>query len=56
MRTSTDVLDAQARLADAQSSEIASLTAYQISQTDLAYAAGMIIGKDRVRWEPRDTE
>ncbi len=54
LRTSTDVLDAQARLADAQSSEIAALTAYQVSQTDLAYATGMVLGQAQVRWEPLD--
>jgi outer membrane protein TolC len=56
LRTSTDVLDAQARLADAQSSEIAALTSYQISQTDLAYATGMVLGQAQVRWEPLDVD
>lgn len=52
LRTSTDVLDAQARLADAQSSEIAALTTYQVSQTDLAFATGMVLGQAQVRWAP----
>ncbi len=51
-RTSTDVLDAQAALADAQLSEIRALTEYEISQVDLAVAAGMTLGADKVRWEP----
>ncbi|MDD5063677.1 MAG: TolC family protein [Phycisphaerae bacterium] len=52
IRTSTDVLDAQAKFANAQSSEIKSLTEYQIAQIDLAYATGMLLGADKVRWEP----
>jgi outer membrane protein len=52
LRTSTDVLDAQAKFANAQSSEIKSLTEYQIAQTDLAYATGMLLGATKVRWEP----
>ncbi|MBL8745289.1 MAG: TolC family protein [Phycisphaerae bacterium] len=53
-RTSTDVLDAATRLADAQSSEITALTDYQISQVDLAFATGTLLGAMRVDWEPRD--
>jgi outer membrane protein TolC len=52
IRTSTDVLDAQAKFANAQSSEIKSLTEYQIAQVDLAYATGMLLGAAKVRWEP----
>ena len=52
LRTSTDVLDAQAKFANAQSSEIKSLTEYQIAQIDLAYATGMLLGAAKVRWEP----
>ncbi|HNQ22621.1 MAG TPA: TolC family protein [Phycisphaerae bacterium] len=52
LRTSTDVLEAAARLADAQSREIQALTAYEISQIDIAYATGTLIGRDRVIWEP----
>jgi outer membrane protein TolC len=52
LRTSTDVLDAQAKFANAQSAEIKSLTEYQIAQIDLAYATGMLLGADKVLWEP----
>jgi outer membrane protein TolC len=52
LRTSTDVLDAQAKFANAQSSEIKSLTEYQIAQIDLAYATGMLLGATKVQWEP----
>jgi len=52
IRTSTDVLDAQAKFATAQSDEIRALTEYQIAQIDLAYATGMLLGADKVRWEP----
>ncbi len=58
LRTSTDVLDAQARLADAQSSEIAALTEYQIAQIDIAFATGTLLGRSKVVWQaappPRD--
>ena len=53
-RTSTDVLDAQTRLADAQSAEISALTDYQISQVDLAFATGTLMGSTKVDWQPRD--
>jgi outer membrane protein TolC len=52
LRTSTEVLDAQVRFADAQSAEIRALTDYQISLVDVAYATGTILGSARVRWEP----
>lgn len=51
-RTSTDVLEAQARLADAQSSEIRALAEYQISLVDLAEATGTMMGAAKVDWEP----
>jgi outer membrane protein len=51
LRTSTDVLDAQTRLGDAQRAEIAALAEYQIAQVDLAYATGSILGATRVAWE-----
>ncbi len=54
IRTSTDVLDAATNLADAQSREIRALTDYQISQIDLAFATGTLLGSARVRWEPID--
>jgi len=53
-RTSTDVLDAAARLADAQSSEISALTDYQVAQVDLAFATGTLMGSTKVDWTPRD--
>jgi outer membrane protein len=52
LRTSTDVLDAQTKFADAQSSEITALAEYQIALVDLAYATGTILGADRIQWEP----
>ena len=52
LRTSTDVLDAQTRLADAQSSEISAVTEYQIAQVDIAFATGMILGASHVVWQP----
>jgi len=51
-RTSTDVLDAATRLADAQSREVIALAEYEISQVDIAFATGTLLGKERVRWEP----
>lgn len=52
LRTATDVLDAQAKFANAQSEEIRALTEYQIAQIDLAFATGMLLGADKVSWEP----
>jgi outer membrane protein len=52
LRTSTDVLDAQAKLADAQSSEIAAVTDYQIAQVDIAFATGTLLGAAGVAWQP----
>ncbi|MGQ0629061.1 MAG: TolC family protein [Phycisphaerales bacterium] len=54
VRTSTDVLDAAARLADAQSAEIRALADYQISQVDLAVATGTVLGAASVAFEPPD--
>jgi len=51
--TSTDVLDAAARLAEAQSAEIRALTDYQIAQVDLAFATGTVLGASKVEWEPQ---
>lgn len=50
--TSTNVLDAATRLADAQSSEVRALADYQVSQVDLAFAAGVLLGASRVEWTP----
>lgn len=52
LRTSTDVLDAQIRFANAQSNEVAALANYQISLVDVAYATGTLLGSAKVRWEP----
>lgn len=52
LSTTLDVLDAQARLADAQSSEIAAVTEYQIALVDLAFATGTLLGASQVVWEP----
>ncbi len=54
LRTSTDVLDAQTRLADAQSAEIRSLADYQIAQIDIAFATGTVLGAANIQWEPID--
>lgn len=50
--TSTDVLDAAARVADAQSAEIRALVDHQIAQIDLAFATGTLLGAAKVEWEP----
>jgi outer membrane protein TolC len=52
MVTSTDVLDAQTNLADAQRAEISAIANYQISLMDLAYATGTLLGAAKVQWEP----
>lgn len=52
LRTSTDVLDAQTALANAQLAEIRALVDYQITQIDIAAASGMLLGAAQVRWEP----
>ncbi len=52
LRTSTDVLNAQASYANARSSEIRALTEYQIAQVDIAFATGTLLGSAQVRWEP----
>ncbi len=53
-RTSTEVLEAATRLADAQLSEIRALTEYEIAKVDLAFATGTLLGKARIAWEPLD--
>jgi len=52
LRTSTDVLEAQASLADAQSAEIKAIADYHISLVDLAYATGTLLGADKIQWNP----
>ncbi|MBN2420562.1 MAG: TolC family protein [Deltaproteobacteria bacterium] len=51
---STDVLDAQTNLAEAQRAEIASITEYQIALIDLAHATGTLLGAAKVEWAPID--
>lgn len=53
-RTSTEVLDAAAALADAQTSEVRALADYQISQVNLAVATGTLLGAARIDWAPID--
>jgi outer membrane protein len=48
VRTSTDVLNAADRLAEAQISEIQALASYEISKVDTAVATGTLLGKGRV--------
>ena len=48
LRTSTDVLDAATRLADAQSREVDALSSYQIVLVDLAFATGTTLGAQHV--------
>ncbi|MBN1844628.1 MAG: TolC family protein, partial [Sedimentisphaerales bacterium] len=50
LQTSTELLDAQTRYADARTAEILALTEYQIAQVDLAYATGSLLGAARVEW------
>jgi outer membrane protein TolC len=52
--TSTDVLDADASLAEARLTEIRAIVEYQIAQVDLAVATGTLLGQARVDWAPRD--
>jgi len=52
LRTGTEVLEAQASLADARTAEIIALAEYQIAQVDLAVAAGTSLAANRVRWAP----
>ena len=52
LRTSTDVLDASASLADAQSREVQALASYQIALVDMAFATGTSLGAAQIRWEP----
>jgi outer membrane protein len=51
LRTMTEVLNAQTKYADAAKSEIAALADYQITQVDLAYATGTILGSAKIQWQ-----
>ncbi len=48
LRTSVDVLDAAARLADAQSREVDALAGYEIALIDLAFATGTTLGSSGI--------
>lgn len=52
--TSTDVLDADANLAEARLTEIRAVVEYQIAQIDLAVATGTVLGQAGIEWAPRD--
>jgi len=52
LRTSTDVLDAQTRLAEAELAEIRAEVEYQIAKVDLAFATGTLLGEAAVEWAP----
>lgn len=52
LRTSTDVLQAQSDLADARSTEVSAVSDYQISQVDIAFATGTLLGASGIDWEP----
>ena len=54
VRTSTDVLDAAARLADARSSEVTALADYQIARVDIAFGTGTLLGYGKILWQPID--
>ena len=51
LRTSTEVLEAQTRLANAKLSEISAVSDYEIAQVDIAFATGTLLGQSRVTWE-----
>jgi outer membrane protein TolC len=52
LRTSTEVLEARTRLANARLSEISAVTEYQIAQVDIAFATGTVLGASHILWEP----
>jgi outer membrane protein TolC len=56
LRTSVEVLDAIARLADAQSREVQALGSYQIALVDLAFATGTSLGAAQIDWSPFSPE
>lgn len=53
VRTSTDVLDAAAALADAQLAEIRALVDYQVALIDIAFATGTLLGQAEIDWQPQ---
>jgi outer membrane protein TolC len=54
LRTSIEVLDAAARLGDAQTREVNALAGYQIALIDAAFATGTVVGGTRIRWDELD--
>jgi outer membrane protein TolC len=50
LRNSTEVLDAEDRLAEARIAEAVAIVDYQIAQVDLAFATGMLLGAAKVSW------
>ena len=56
LETSIEVLDAQARYANARSAEIRALVEYQIAQVDLAFATGSLLGAARITWDLEENE
>jgi outer membrane protein len=55
LRTSNDVLDSSARLADARSREILAVVEYQAALVDAAFATGTIFGSSRIEWVDDDS-
>jgi outer membrane protein len=53
-RTSTEVLDSAAQLADAQLRRISALAGYEVAQINLARATGTLLGYSRIILEPTD--
>lgn len=52
VRTTTEVLLVLSNLADAQASEIAAITDFQIAKVDLAEATGTVLGFAHIHWNP----
>ncbi|HRK29725.1 MAG TPA: TolC family protein [Tepidisphaeraceae bacterium] len=52
IRTSTEVLDAQTNLANAQAQEIRAIAEYQIAQIDIALSTGTLLGASNIDWKP----
>jgi outer membrane protein len=52
--TTTDVLDADTRLADARLRDIQAVVEYQIAQVDLAVSTGTLLGASKIEWTPID--
>jgi outer membrane protein TolC len=52
LRTSTEVLEAQTNLANAELSEISALADHQIAQVDIAFATGTVLGASNIVWDP----